>query len=159
MAFLDKIGGLAKNIGDKASDTIETTKLNAKINSEKSAINDCFKQIGEIFYQKYAETKQCDPDIAELCASIDERNQNIATAQNEIEKLKKSDEASAFSTPASDSTEGIACVECGATNLPGTKFCSECGNKLDTPSVKGCPDCGAELPVGAKFCGECGYKF
>jgi len=53
MAFLDKIGNVAKNIGDKASETIETTKMNSKINSEKTAIAECLRQIGEIYYQKY----------------------------------------------------------------------------------------------------------
>jgi hypothetical protein len=32
MAFLDKLGEMAHNIGDKTTDAIETTKLNSKIN-------------------------------------------------------------------------------------------------------------------------------
>ena len=38
MAFLDKLGDIARNIGDKTTDAIETTKLNSKINGERAAI-------------------------------------------------------------------------------------------------------------------------
>lgn len=34
------------------------------------------------------------------------------------------------------------------------KFCMECGASL----IAQCPKCGAELPTGAKFCLECGEK-
>ena len=40
MDFLDKIGNIAKNIGDRTNDAIEITKLNAKIASEKNAVGE-----------------------------------------------------------------------------------------------------------------------
>lgn len=50
MAFFDKLGGLAKNIGDKTSDAIEINKLNSRINSEKAAAGEEMKKIGEFYY-------------------------------------------------------------------------------------------------------------
>ncbi len=47
----------------------------------------------------------------------------------------------------------ITCPKCGAQNPPGTKFCSQCGTKLEGTK---CPKCGANVPPGAKFCPECG---
>jgi len=41
MAFFDKLNQVAKNIGDKTNDAIETTKLSSKINAEKSAAAEC----------------------------------------------------------------------------------------------------------------------
>jgi len=62
-------------------------------------------------------------------------------------------------TPAAP--EGIICPSCGAVNSGNTKFCGECGTKLEIPQApvpKICSGCGAEIAPGLKFCGECGTR-
>jgi membrane protease subunit (stomatin/prohibitin family) len=49
----------------------------------------------------------------------------------------------------------IPCPNCGKSNTSGTKFCGECGGKMEIAKVP-CVKCGAELREGAKFCSECG---
>ncbi len=49
----------------------------------------------------------------------------------------------------------VPCVKCSAPLQPGAKFCNECGAKQEKPI---CPNCKAELSAGAKFCNECGQK-
>ncbi|MDQ3131640.1 MAG: SPFH domain-containing protein [Acidobacteriota bacterium] len=49
----------------------------------------------------------------------------------------------------------IPCPTCGKQNAAGTKFCGDCGAKMETAKVP-CVKCGAELREGAKFCSECG---
>ena len=49
----------------------------------------------------------------------------------------------------------VPCVKCGAHLQPGAKFCSECGA---TQEKQRCSKCQAELGPGAKFCNECGTK-
>ncbi len=44
------------------------------------------------------------------------------------------------------------CSKCGAV-IRNTKFCPECGNKINP-----CPECGSDIPEGAESCPECGYK-
>ncbi len=54
-------------------------------------------------------------------------------------------------------TQGQAMVKCSKcqTNFPaGTKFCSNCGGKIE--DMKQCPKCSFMLPMDAKFCGSCG---
>ena len=46
------------------------------------------------------------------------------------------------------------CPNCAAENIPGAKFCNDCG----TPLAAGCPNCGATNKPGAKFCNECGWS-
>jgi membrane protease subunit (stomatin/prohibitin family) len=173
MAFLDKLGDIAKNIGDKATDAIETTKLNSKIGSEKTAIAECMRQIGEYYYGKHRAGEADDPGAAELFAAIDGHNRTIEETRAEIARIQAENEAQAAqatqaaavptAAPAAE-TEGTACPSCGTSNPSGTKFCVECGGKIEPPVVsapetRACPGCGAQKPAANKFCGECGYKF
>jgi hypothetical protein len=46
----------------------------------------------------------------------------------------------------------MECPQCRHANPSGTKFCGECGTRLQAL----CPACKAVNPPGNKFCGECG---
>src|SRR3954452_20714435 len=46
----------------------------------------------------------------------------------------------------------MLCPSCGTENLPGKKFCKECGTAL----AVACGSCGAALAGDEKFCSECG---
>jgi len=52
------------------------------------------------------------------------------------------------------------CATCGKTNAIRTKFCGECGCKIEvaTPTSLTCPNCNAQITTTTKFCGECGNK-
>ncbi|MDQ2747868.1 MAG: SPFH domain-containing protein [Acidobacteriota bacterium] len=72
--------------------------------------------------------------------------------------------ANAFGNAGSQSNQGggqssptstIPCPTCGKPNAVGTKFCGDCGAKMEAAKVP-CVKCGAELREGAKFCSECG---
>ncbi|MDF2614929.1 MAG: band 7 protein [Clostridia bacterium] len=54
----------------------------------------------------------------------------------------------------------ISCSNCKASIAETSKFCPECGNKVEIakPKVKFCSECGSKLPDGVKFCPECGTK-
>lgn len=53
------------------------------------------------------------------------------------------------------SAQTIPCPSCGKSNAAGTKFCGDCGAKMEVAKVP-CVKCGAQLREGAKFCSECG---
>lgn len=86
---------------------------------------------------------------------------------------------SIINTPAA----AVTCRKCGASNQEGTKFCSNCGEKLIVSKIecysckeliddnakfcpncgasmkkKTCPNCNKENAPGTKFCSECGTK-
>lgn len=54
----------------------------------------------------------------------------------------------------------IACQSCHAMIKKGSKFCPECGIKVEEASKKGkfCPQCGTLAEESMKFCMECGTK-
>ena len=48
----------------------------------------------------------------------------------------------------------MKCLKCQFENREKSKFCIECGNKLEI----NCPKCNNLNPPGSKFCEECGHK-
>ncbi len=84
-------------------------------------------------------------------------------------------------TPTSTAESSILCRHCGATNRPGARFCTTCGNSLaeEVPEdqddsvqslaqqpvgnvqpklFKICPNCGAQMDLDMSFCSECGMR-
>jgi predicted amidophosphoribosyltransferase len=55
----------------------------------------------------------------------------------------------------------MICPNCNARIPATSKFCLECGTKLErqTTATKNCPKCGKSIPATSKFCPECGEKF
>ncbi len=51
-------------------------------------------------------------------------------------------------------TGNVICTSCQFENLPNTKFCANCGQKIEI--VKICPSCKFENHPQAKFCVNCG---
>lgn len=49
----------------------------------------------------------------------------------------------------------IYCPDCGTANRGGSKYCNECGCRLEPPPHK-CPACDALNPAGSEACAACG---
>ena len=167
MAFFDKLNDFAKNIGDKTTDAIETGKLNSKINSEKNLAGEELKKIGEFYYNAWLNGGEIAPELLEICTAVKAHYDAAAEAQAEIDRIRAENEAAkaAAAAPVAPAAPaapaGIVCTACGTANNPGTKFCCNCGNKLEIPAPpmpRTCPNCGATIADGMKFCGECGTR-
>lgn len=157
MAFLDKLNQVAKNIGDKTNDAIETTKLNSKVNAEKAAATEELKKIGEYYYNLFAGGGEATPEILEFCQNAKAHYDAAAEAQAEIERIKAENAVPApVAAPAAP--VGVSCPSCGTANASGTKFCYSCGAKLEAPTERKCTACGATVAPGVKFCSECGQR-
>lgn len=130
MAFFDKLNELTATVRDKTSDVIETQKLNAKINSEKSAIADLMKQIGEYYYNKHTAGEPTDPEIAERLGGIDAHKRTIQEVEAQLKSIKE-DAAAGPGMSAGTASAAAFCGACGARNDAGTNFCGSCGAKLN----------------------------
>ncbi|WP_027398924.1 zinc ribbon domain-containing protein [Anaerovorax odorimutans] len=157
MAFFDKLNDIAKSIGDMTNDAIETNKLNSRITDERDAINELICQIGEYYYEKHRLGDTVDTEVYERMLEIDQHYDAIKEAEVQLDAIKV--QASVDSNSGDLTVEGgIICPICGKQNAYETKFCQECGNKLEQPQHKTCPSCGMIVTDGLKFCGECGTK-
>ena len=167
MALFDKLSDFAKNIGDKTTDAIETGKLQSKVNSEKNLAGEKLKKIGEFYYNAWLNGDEIAPEVLEICTAAKAHYDAAGEAQAEIDRIRAENEAARAAAAApvvpatSDAPAGIVCTACGTANNPGTKFCCNCGNKLEIPAPpepRLCPNCGATIAGGMRFCGECGTK-
>ncbi len=135
MALFDKLNQMAKNIGDKAGDAVEITKLTSDIALENNSLNGDLKKIGEFYYNLFAVGGEVAPEVVEWCNSAKVRYENIAAKQAEIEKIKEENETEkqpqAPVTAPVSAPETVKCPSCGTENAPGTKFCAECGMKAE----------------------------
>lgn len=122
MAFFDKLNDIAKNIGDKTSEAIETTKLNNTIHSEKKAATEDFKKIGEYYYNQFIAEGEgaIAADVLEVCQSAKAHFDRIQETQAEIDRIKaESKETSAEATPAEGAAaEATAAEEVAAETTP-----------------------------------------
>lgn len=167
MAFIDKINTIAKNVGEKTGDAIEITRLNAKISSEKSAMNELYRQIGEKAYKKYQAGAYQEDELCGLFASVDACVSNIAEAEGKISAIKAANEAKTQAAPNDTVVQAepvkAVCPGCGMPVAEGAKFCNQCGARLEVPAIEAekkniCSSCGTEVESGAMFCCCCGAK-
>ena len=133
----NKVSDLAKNLGDKAGDAFEVTKLTVKIAGEREAASAKLKELGTYYYNKHAAGASLEVAVEDLCLAIDENYRTVAQCQAEIERMKAGDpdvvaEARGEEVPETDtSVPGEKfCLACGAKNIPSANFCSACGTKL-----------------------------
>ena len=170
MAFFDKLSDLAKNIGDKTTDAIETGKFQSRVNSEKNLAGEELKKIGEFYYNKFASGGEAAPEVLEFCQSAKAHYDAAAEAQAEIDRIRAENEAEKAAAAAAAAAPvvpaapagGLVCPACGTANNPGVKFCQNWGGKLEAPPPAPagvtCAVCGVANDPGTKFCRECGAK-
>ena len=122
MEFFEKLGKKAsatyKSAAEKTNKIASETKLKLKMNDCKSKINDLYKEIGKIVYQKHV-----------LDGNLDIDN-DINNEVNRIQEL----------------TSEIESCEKQILDLSDMIQCINCKNKIEKTS-RFCPVCGAEQPI------------
>lgn len=90
MSLFDNLNNLAKNVGEKANETIEIAKLNKRISSEKVLIKEDMEKIGRYFYEKYKSGQMVDNGISGTLSSIDVHYSIIKETEEQIARINNS---------------------------------------------------------------------
>ena len=147
MAFFDKLGEMAKNVSEKASDSLETNKLVSEINLTKGNIQALQRELGEFYWAKFAVGEKLDDEAMLICDKIILAQDKIKVLEGQINQIKAEGEARKAEREAvkaeKKAAEKVAEAE---------KAAEKAGIELDPV----CSGCGAELVEGVKFCGQCG---
>ena len=123
MEIREAVNELAKMIGDKAGEMVELGKLNAKLYSEKNALDELKKQIGEVCFGKYRSGEELDPEIESLCAKLEQHQHTVSETKRMISRMK------ATSQPQPEEKDAY-CPYCGEALVKSAAFCSSCGEKI-----------------------------
>ncbi|MCX7771918.1 MAG: zinc ribbon domain-containing protein [Clostridia bacterium] len=150
MAFFDKLNNFANAASEKASGAIEIGKLNLKLGTEEKKIDDATMKLGASFLERLDAGSEYDEAILAIYEEIKASRAAIASIKAELANL----------------TGAMICTSCHAKNPPESKYCRECGNKLETEAPEApveivevlCPTCGAAIEADEKFCTSCGTK-
>jgi len=116
MDFFNKlsntISNASKDVSKKTKDLTETAKLNSQISKEQSNIEQKYREIGKVFYNKYGTTE--DSELKELCENVKNSFEKIEELKNQLNIVK-----------------GLTiCPRCGKENNIESSFCSSCGDSL-----------------------------
>lgn len=147
--FGKKISNKTKEISQKAKIYSETNSLGNVVKAEEGKINNQYRIIGKLYFEKFGENP--DEAFTEAVDIIKSSMEKIEETNKEITKIK-----SRFN-----------CPNCGYAFKNDALFCSKCGTKLperEEPEEKlpknsqKCTNCGVILPIDALFCKDCGTK-
>ena len=160
------LGGLMKGLsGLMPQDDPKTQlfKLQTEVSDLQKQETDLYAEIGKAAVEQhglesFGETAQ---KLQLIQTNLAAAQQKLSEAQAAEEERKKAEEAAAAERRRAElaAREERTCPDCGTENPEGTKFCQECGAKLQSeagPAV--CPACGQENAPGTKFCGGCGAR-
>lgn len=151
MAFLDnmdkKLSQLGQGAIKKTKDVSESVRLSGAIREEENKQVEIYKQIGEYFYQNYAE--QADDQLKAWCDAVTRSKETVAQYKEHIRVLK-----------------GVTyCTNCNAEIPMNSVFCNNCGTRVvqaapvqTAPVGPVCPSCHAPVTEGQLFCVNCGNR-
>lgn len=105
--YFDKAVVTANNAVEASKRYAEKTQVNQRLSS-------MYERLGKAYYMQ--ETNQKDEHML-----IKMLIRQISDTQSELESAQKK----------LDSTKAKKCERCGKKNPPNSKFCIECGNKLE----------------------------
>ncbi len=115
MAFWDDITKGAKDAANytvkKTEELTNIAKLKIALKGEESKLDDCFEDIGELYYLAQKDGADNAEAIAELVKSADEIKAKIAELKAGLAGVQGN----------------VICKMCGASFDPEYRFCPKCG--------------------------------
>ncbi len=130
MDFLNRLGGFAKNMGNKTNDLLEIGRLNARIHAEEDAIDQHKFDLGDYTWDKFQTGVAMDERSTVICLAIREREQKIQAMREEIDAIKRDKQAGQKEQSAQAEGAAQLCPVCGGEIEAGCKFCGDCGTQL-----------------------------
>ncbi len=157
MAFFDKLNEVAKQVSEKASDSLETNKLIGEINLTKGNIQVYQRELGEYYWAQFAVGTELDEEAMLICDKIVVAQDKIRELEAQIEQIKAEGEARKAEREAEKAERKAAekaaeaeraaekagiernpvCSGCGAPIAEGVNFCGQCGTPVEAEPVAG----------------------
>ncbi|MCR5602532.1 MAG: zinc ribbon domain-containing protein [Lachnospiraceae bacterium] len=126
--FMDSINKGFATINVKTSNLMESTKLKTAISGRENDIASIMKTIGETVYIN--RTNFSMDMVSALIGEIEQKYREIEDFRGQLAQLE-ANEKNILGNSGGQGTEAkIFCMQCGAPNRIGGRFCEKCGTKL-----------------------------
>lgn len=120
MAFFDELTKRMNGVAQTAQKTAEIARLQRQVNVKQDEFDGIFKEIGQLFYTCYKRGAQPGEEVAGLCEKVDSLAAEIEGLKLKLDDLKQI----------------RRCTECGSVQNNQSKFCANCGAKLEERPVE-----------------------
>jgi len=159
--FTQDVKEVAKSVTDKASDTIEITKLSAKISSEEATIAGLLKELGSTLLAKVEAGEIQDDAAQDLVNKINNSKNLISVLEGKIQEIKDNAAAKVEEVKETVEETAEAVEEAAEEKVEEVKETVEevVEPVVEEKATKVCPLCGVEVEADAKVCPVCGYEF
>lgn len=162
MALLDKIGEVAKNMTEKAGDTLELNRLNGEIAIEKGNIQCFHRELGEHYWAKFVMGELLDEDAMMICDKVVASQDRIRRLDEQMDKIPVVREqilAERAEAKRVALEEENRLAELARKAQEGRGEATGVVEVLDAGDAQGllfCGNCGGALKTGQRFCAFCG---
>lgn len=148
------LGGLVKGI----TNMMPQDDPDVKIFNEQTKITELQKKLAKEYEAvgKMVMESDASDNYPEQKQRISLITDDINSTKLYMESIKKEKEEA--ERRREEEAGNYVCSACGHENPEGTKFCQECGNRLQANTEPVCPSCGKVNRPGVRFCGECGAR-
>lgn len=159
MDLLDKLGEAARNLTEKAGDSLEINRLNGEIAIEKGNIQCYQRELGEHYWAKFAVGEKLDQEAMLICDKVVTSQDRIRQLMVDIDKVKKEREAildeRAKAKALQDEKAEQSLEE---TTQDETEAVTDGNSEKTTEWPQFCPNCGGGVKTGQRFCMFCGAE-
>ena len=120
MAFLDELTKRMNGAKQTAQKAAEIARLQRQVNLKQDEFDELFREIGQLYYTCFKRGEQPGEEMAERCAKVDSLAAEIEGLKLKLDDLK----------------EIRRCTACGSVQNNESKFCANCGAKLEERVVE-----------------------
>ena len=120
MAFLDELTKRMNDAKKTAQKAAEVARLQHKVNVKENEFDELFMDIGELYYNLFKRGEQPSEELADLCRKVDSLAAEIEGLKLKLDDLK----------------DIRRCTACGSVQNTDSKFCANCGAKLEERVVE-----------------------
>ena len=115
MAFLDELSKRVNSAKQTAQKAAEIARLQRQVNIKQNEFDEIFKEIGQLYYNCFKRGEQPSEEMNVRCARVDSLAAEIEGLKLKLDDLK----------------EIRRCTACGSVQHNDSKFCANCGSKLE----------------------------
>lgn len=120
MAFLDELTKRVNDAKATAQKAAEIARLQRQVNIKQDEFDELFREIGQLYYTCFKRGEQPGEEMAERCARVDSLAAEIEGLKLKLDDLKNI----------------RRCTACGSVQNTNSKFCANCGAKLEERTVE-----------------------